>query len=80
LWRAIACTTIALRRSASGVAGLSINAAQLSISFDGVASVCEAQITCGSLVASERAAVEQRLAAAKTAAANGETKDRMTGS
>jgi bacterioferritin-associated ferredoxin len=60
---------------------LSISAAQLSISFDGVASVCAAQMTCGSPADSARAAVVEKLAAANTAtAANGETKDRMTGS
>jgi hypothetical protein len=81
LWSATARVIMASRRSASGVAGLSINAVQLAISFAGPATVSAAQMTGGSAAGSAQAAMEERTAMANTAlAANGETNDRMTGS
>src|SRR5258708_4365894 len=72
---------LASRRSLSEVAGLSINAVQLAISFAGAASVRAAQMTGGSAAGSALAAMEERTAMANTAlAVNGKTNDRMTGS
>jgi len=57
----------ASRRSASGVAALSISAVQLSISLAGVATVSAAQTTGGSAAVSARAAMEDRTVMATTA-------------
>src|SRR5258708_9667963 len=78
---ATARVIMASRRSVSGVAGLSISAVQLSISFAGAATVSAAQITGGSEAGSALTALQDRTVMANTAlAANGKTNDRITGS
>src|SRR5882672_817893 len=79
-WSAAARVIVASRRSASGVAGLSISAVQLSISFAGAASVSGAQMTGGSAAVWALAALKVKMVMASAAlTAKGEAKDRMIG-